>query len=142
MTTWLLFVFHMFVLFYADAEESNQCNPNCDGVQLMAIPMDMRKILPRGYSTYIPVRTASNTLGGVSPRRAELQSQAGTTLEGQALLMQRLAARRLGRLPTIGDMAQVKIPDVDRSKLDPLCLTTVVVEVSDDTVNFTIMKIM
>jgi len=54
--------------------------------------------------------------------------------------MHRLDARRLGRLPTIDDMVQVKILDVDRSKLDPLCLTTVVVEENYDNLNVTIMK--
>jgi hypothetical protein len=142
MTTWLFFGFFIFVLIYADAEDSNQCNPNCNGVQLMSIPVDMRKLLPRGYSSYITARMGSNSLGGVSPRRAELQSQTTTALEGQALIMQRLDARRMGRLSTIGDIVKVKIPDVDRSKLDPLCLTAVVVEVNNDNVNVPIMEMM
>jgi hypothetical protein len=36
----------------------------------------------------------------------------------------------MSRLPIIGDMVQVKIPDVDRGKLDAPYLTTIVVEVS------------
>ena len=97
----------------------------------MSIPVKMRKLLPKGYSTFMPDRTASS-LGGVSPRRAQIRSQATRSLEEQAIVMQRLAVRRMGRLPAIGDMVQVKIPDVDRSKLVPPCRTTVVVEVSND----------
>ena len=36
----------------------------------------------------------------------------------------------MGRLPVVGDMIQVKIPDVDLGKLNAPCLTTIVVEVS------------
>jgi hypothetical protein len=129
------------VIFEADAEDANECNPDCNGVHMISIPVNMRRLLPKGYSTYL-LDGAGSSLEGVSPRRAQVQLEAARALEGQAIVMQRLAARRMGRLPTIGDMVQVKIPDVDRSKLDPPCLTTVVVEVSIADVNVAIMIIM
>ncbi len=88
----------------------------------------MRALLPPGYSYFL----ADNgyTLGDVSPRRGKIRVEAGRALEVQGKKMQRLAQRRMGRLPVVGDMVQVKIPDVDRGKLDPPCLTTIVVEVS------------
>ncbi len=48
----------------------------------------------------------------------------------QGRIMQRIAERHMGTLPIIGDIGQVKIPDVDRGKLDAPCLTVVVVEIS------------
>ena len=69
-------------------------------------------------------------LGSVSPRRAQLHAEAGQSLQVQALVMQRQAQRRMGRLSIIGDMVQVKVPDVDPGKLDAPCLTAVIVELS------------
>jgi len=110
----------MFVMCIVEGESSNECNPSCDGVHLNTIPSNMRKLLPLGYSAFI---------GSVSPRRAQAQKEAAESLASQAFAMQRLAERRMGRLPVVGDMVQVPIPDIDRSKMDAPCLTAIIIEV-------------
>ncbi len=109
------------------AEAANECNPECDGIHISVVPTKMRKLLPVGYSVFLPER--GNNLGSVSPRRAAMQGEAARALEGQANVMQRHAIRRMGRLPIVGDMVQVQIPDVDRGKMDAPCLTALVIEV-------------
>ncbi len=37
----------------------------------------------------------------------------------------------MGRMPVVGDMVQVPIPDIDRSKMDAPCLTAIVIEVKE-----------
>jgi hypothetical protein len=66
----------------------------------------------------------------VSPKRALLRQEAAKALTAQGKVMQKMAERRLGRIPIVGDIVQVPIPDVDRSKLDGHCLTAVVVQVT------------
>ncbi len=111
------------------AEEANECNPNCNGVHITTFPTNMRKLLPPGYSTFLP--NISEKLRGVSPRRAHVRALAAEALVSQARSMQQGAIRRMGRLPIVGDMVQVKIPDPDRSKLDAPCLTALVIEVCE-----------
>ncbi len=83
--------------------------------------------LPLGYSTF--TRSSNAGLGGVSPRRAIQHAQAAEALQSQATVMKKLAIRKMGRLPVVGDIVQLKIPDVDRGKLDAPCLTSIVIEV-------------
>ena len=68
-------------------------------------------------------------MSGVSPRRAIHQAQAAVAQQSQAKIMQKLAIRKMGRLPVVGDIVQLKIPDVDRGKMDAPCLTAIVIEV-------------
>ncbi len=74
----------------------------------------MRSFLPPGYSTYLE----SNTLGigGVSPRRARIWSEAARAHASQGEAMNRSALRHMGRKLVVGAMVQVKIPDVDRGE--------------------------
>jgi len=59
-----------------------------------------------------------------------MRAIAAKSLHAQGVVMQRMSERGMGRLSIVGDMVHLKIPDVDRGKLDAPCLTTVVVEVS------------
>lgn len=70
-------------------------------------------------------------LGGVSPRRSIIRREAAKALQSQAKIMQQLALRKMGRLPVVGDIVQLKIPDVDRGKMDASCLTAIVIEVTE-----------
>jgi hypothetical protein len=119
--------YHPYHACVVGAESSNECNPECNGLHLASIPTKMRKLLPPGYSAYL--QKDFGVLAEVSPRRAEVRAQAAEALVAQGNTMQRLAERRLGRLPIVGDMVQVPIPDIDRSKMDAPCLTTIVVQV-------------
>ncbi len=113
------------VLLSLGAEDSNECNPECNGHSIVVIPSSMMKLLPPGYSH----GNNSNRMGGVSPTRARLQSEAACAQESQARVMQRDSIRSMGRGIGVGSLVQIKIPDVDRGKLDPPYLTTLVVEV-------------
>ena len=88
----------------------------------------MRRLLPPGYSTYL-----DNNMGGavaVSPRRARIRSEAARTQQAQAQAMKRKALRHMGgRELGICAVVPVKIPDVDREKLDSHYLTALVIEV-------------
>lgn len=83
--------------------------------------------LPLGYSTF--TRSSNTGESGVSPRRAIQQAEAVVAQQSQAKIMQKLAIRKMGRLPVVGDIVQLKIPDVDRGKMDAPCLTAIVIEV-------------
>jgi hypothetical protein len=83
--------------------------------------------LPPGYSTF--KRRSNAGLGGVSPRRAIEQGEAVEAMQSQAIVMHKLAIRKMGCLPVVGDIVQLKIPDVDRGKRDNPCLTVIVIEV-------------
>jgi len=84
-------------------------------------------MLPPRYSTF---KQRSNAgLGGVSPRRAIQQGEADEAMQSQAIVMQKLAIRKMGRLPVVGDTVLFEFSDVDRGELDAPCLTTIVIEV-------------
>jgi len=100
------------VLFLLDADDSNECNPNCNGLNILGIPSSMRTLLPPGYSP----SNSTNDMGGVSPTRARLQSEAARAQESQARVMQRDSIRSMGRGIGVGSLVQIKIPDVDRGK--------------------------
>ncbi len=113
---------------FLGAEDANECNPNCNGVHLDTINIELRKRLPPGSTTF-QAREESGT-AYVSPKRAKARQEAAEALQVQATHMKKPADGRLGRLPIVEDIVQVPIPDIDRSKMDPRCLTTVVVEVT------------
>ncbi len=87
----------------------------------------MRSLLPHGYTTFSSNNT--NGLGDVSPRRAQLRSEAARAQEPQARVMKRDVFRELGRTLSVGSIVQTKILDVDRGKLDSPYLTALVIEV-------------
>jgi hypothetical protein len=87
----------------------------------------MRRLLPPGYTTFAFDNNLG--LGEVSPRRAVIRSEAARAQEKQARIMKRDAETAMGRSITVGSIVQIKIPSVDRCKLDAPYLTTVVIEV-------------
>ncbi len=88
----------------------------------------MRSLLPRGYSTY---DLDNNTFGfgGVSPRRGRIRSEAARAQASQGEAMKRSAQRHMGRELLVDAMVEIKIPDVDRGKLDSPYHTSIVIEV-------------
>ncbi len=85
------------------AEEANECNPLCNGLHLSTIPPNMRSLLPRGYSMYL---LDNNTLGlgGVSPRRGRIRSEAARAHASQGEAMKRSDNRHMGRELVVGAM--------------------------------------
>ncbi len=61
------------------AEEANECNPDCNGVHLDTINIQLRKRLPPWYTTF-QEREESGT-AYVSPKRAKARQEAAEALQ-------------------------------------------------------------